>query len=147
MSRFTTLLLCSLLALVAGCNSVDSRIRKNEATFRALDPETQDKLRAGKVEVGYTPDMVFIALGKPTTKTERSTKDGQTMVWTYTSTSTEYAGKALTHTRRVVVVDPRTGRRAILIQPVYSDVYRETEDEDVRVEFKDGKVTSIESTE
>ena len=69
------------------------------------------------------------------------------MIWSYTSSSTEYAGRALTHTRRVVVVDPRTGRRAVLIQPVYTDVYRETEDEDVRIEFKDGKVTSIESTE
>ena len=48
---------------------------------------------------------------------------------------------------RVVVVDPRTGRRAILIQPIYSDVYEETEDEAVRIEFKDGKVSSIETSE
>ncbi len=147
MSRTTSLLLCLLLALMAGCNTVDSRIRKNEASFRALDPATQEKLRGGKVEVGYTPEMVYIALGRPTTRTERSTADGQTMIWSYTSSSTEYAGRALTHTRRVVVVDPRTGRRAILFQPVYTDVYRETEDEDVRIEFRDGKVTSIESTE
>jgi hypothetical protein len=147
MSRITSLILCVFLALAAGCSSVDSRIRQNEAGFRALDPETQQKLRNGKVEVGYTPDMVFIALGKPSGRSERSTKDGLTMIWTYTSSHTEYAGRAMTHTRRVVVVDPRTGRRAILIQPVYSDIYEETEDEAVRIEFKEGRVSSIETSE
>ena len=147
MSRYASLLFCSVLALLAGCNAVDSRIRQNEATFRALDPETQQKLRNKKVEVGYTPDMVYIALGNPTSRTERSTAEGQTMIWIYSTSRTEYAGRAVTHERRTVVIDPRTGRRALLVQPIMSDVYEETEEEAVRVEFKDGKVKSIEISE
>ncbi|MGC4074318.1 MAG: hypothetical protein QM760_17760 [Nibricoccus sp.] len=82
-SRFFVLLPVLVLALQTGCSSPDSRIKKNQATFNALPAETQAKIRAGKVEVGYTPAMVIMALGEPDRRYQRTSEKGQTEVWAY----------------------------------------------------------------
>lgn len=148
MTRSLVLIICATFALLAGsgCSTVDSRIREHESMFRGLDPSTQQKLREKKVEIGYTPDMVYIALGRPSSRSERVTANAQTMIWIYTISRTEHAGRVVRE-RRTVVVDPRTGRRALIIQPVVTDVYEETEEEAIRIEFKDGLVSAIEMGE
>jgi len=83
-SRFFVVLIPMLaLALQTGCSSPDSRIKKDQAAFNALPTETQAKIRAGKVEVGYTPAMVIMALGEPDRRYLRTTEKGQTEVWAY----------------------------------------------------------------
>jgi hypothetical protein len=54
-----------LLLAVSGCDTINHRIREKPAAFNRLDPKTQAEIRRGGVEVGYTPDMVYLALGKP----------------------------------------------------------------------------------
>jgi len=54
-----------LLLAVSGCNTIDHRIHEKPDVFNQLDPKAQAEIRQGRVEVGYTPDMVYIALGKP----------------------------------------------------------------------------------
>lgn len=54
--------------LVAGC--VDSRarsrrIREKQAVFESLTGAARRRVSEGKVSVGYTADMVYIALGHP----------------------------------------------------------------------------------
>jgi hypothetical protein len=82
-ARFTSLFSALALVLVAGCSSPDSRIKSNQATFNALPAETQAKIRAGKVEVGYSPAMVVMALGEPDRRYRRTTEKGQSEVWAY----------------------------------------------------------------
>jgi hypothetical protein len=82
-SRFLTLIPVLAFALLAGCSSPDSRIKSNQAAFNALPTETQEKIRAGKVEVGYTPAMVIMALGEPDRRYRRRTEKGETEVWAY----------------------------------------------------------------
>lgn len=84
-SRFSLLVLVPALAFawLTGCSSPDSRIKKNQASFNALPAETQAKIRAGKVEVGYTPAMVIMALGEPDRRYLRTSEKGQTEVWAY----------------------------------------------------------------
>ncbi len=144
MRRSLHLVFIVLTALVfAGCNSLDSRIRANQAAFSALDPQTQQKIRQQIVEVGYTPDMVYMAYGEPTRKSFKSNEKGSFMTWSYQVSHDEYEGSSL-HYRRSVAVDPRTGRRVIVHRPVVTDYYSEQNEEILRVEFKDGRVTSIE---
>lgn len=143
---FATLLLSLLAALMlAGCNTLDSRIKKNEALFRSLDPATQQKLRNKTVEIGYTPDMVYIALGDPTEKSVRTTEKGTLMTWSYQNSYDEYEGTAVYY-QRTVMVDPKTGLRYIVNRPVSADVYSEQTEELLRIEFKDGLVSSIEQS-
>lgn len=79
-----TLLMALAFALVcAGCSTPDSRIQKDSATFASYPPAVQTKIRAGEVEIGYTADMVRMALGKPDRTFRRVTAQGETEVWAY----------------------------------------------------------------
>ena len=50
---------------LAGCNGVSSRVQEKAAVYASLSPSMQKDLRDGIVHPGDTPDMVYIALGKP----------------------------------------------------------------------------------
>ncbi|MDB6169960.1 MAG: hypothetical protein JWM88_2824 [Verrucomicrobia bacterium] len=140
------ILLVALAGLLAGCSTIDSRIKENPALFSSLDPQTQADLRKGGVQVGYTSDMVYIALGAPDERSERVTSAGRETVWIYTTTYEEYAGTAHVGYRRVFVRNPRTGAAAVFLEPVYSDVYQDRTEERIRITFRDGRVVAIEQT-
>jgi outer membrane protein assembly factor BamE (lipoprotein component of BamABCDE complex) len=55
----------ALLLAVSGCDTIDHRISEKQDVFNRLDPKAQAVIRQGRVEIGYTPEMVYIALGKP----------------------------------------------------------------------------------
>ena len=116
-----------------------------EAT--ASDPAVQQQIRQGQVDLGYTPDMVYMALGQPTKHINRVTNDGTETTWIYKSYYEEYEGSALAGYRRYVVPDRATGRYVVYHEPVYTDLYRERSQEYIRLSFKNGKVTAIEQTQ
>ena len=43
----------------------------------------QAKIRAGRIDVGFTPEMVQVALGDPDRKSTRTTAAGTSEVWAY----------------------------------------------------------------
>jgi hypothetical protein len=131
---------------LAGCSTVESRIKENPAAFASLDPQTQAEIRKGGVRVGFTTEMVYIALGRPDERSERVTAEGREEVWIYTTTYEEYAGTAHVGYRRVYVRDPKTGAAAVFLEPVYGDVYQDRTEERIRIIFRDGHVTAIEQT-
>ncbi|MBP9914210.1 MAG: hypothetical protein KBF26_12485 [Opitutaceae bacterium] len=132
------------LALLAGCSTIDSRIKEKSALFAGVDAATQEKLRQGTVEINYTPDMVYIALGKPDDKLERITAAGREFTWIYSSYTQEYAGTGVVGHRRTVVYDPLTKSYQVFWEPVVTDVYRNRVDDRIRVTFHDGRVSVIE---
>jgi hypothetical protein len=146
MKRSTLPLVLAVLAagLLAGCSTVESRIKEKSAVFSALDPQTQQKLRKSVVEVGYSPDMVYIALGTPDQKHGKKTAKGYEETWVYNTYYDEWAGQVLTHYRRFVSYDPTTRRYFVYYEPVYSDLYQERTEERFRVDFRNGKVTAVE---
>ena len=147
MRNFLLLLSAVCLLTLTGCSTIDSRIKSNQALFDSLPAETQKKLREHVVEVGYTPAMVFIAIGDPDGRKDKITKDSSTQIWSYRERHDEYAGTGVSHYRRALVRDARTGRVYAIVQPVYADYYSEESQEVLRIEFKDGKVISIEKSE
>lgn len=74
-----------LLGLFAACATPDARIRRNQAIFDALPPSEQALIREGKVAVGFTPDMVRLAVGDPDQRWVRTDAAGQTEIWSYTT--------------------------------------------------------------
>lgn len=75
-----------LLAMtgLAGCASTpEKRIAKEPEVFAAMPAETQAKIRAGQVEVGFTMTQVKLAKGKPDRVGRRTTASGEEEVWTY----------------------------------------------------------------
>lgn len=48
-----------------------------------LDPQIRQHLESGYVEIAYTPDMVYVALGKPSRVDRKPSVDGDIEIWTY----------------------------------------------------------------
>lgn len=70
------------IALMA-CSTTASRIRSHQALFDSYPPEVQERIRNGIIEVGYTPEMVVMALGEPDRKTVAKPENEMVEVWTY----------------------------------------------------------------
>lgn len=69
--------------LVAACSTPESRIASNRAAFDRFSPQAQQKIQAGQIDVGFSPEMVLIALGEPARKFVRKSSTGDTEVWVY----------------------------------------------------------------
>lgn len=79
---------CTVAILtLAGCSTTGSRIRERQALFDSYPEHVQQDLRDGIIQLGYTPEMVFIAFGKPDRKREVVTGDGVAQVWTWWKSS------------------------------------------------------------
>ena len=134
-----------LLALVfAGCSTIDTRIREKSAAFAALDAPTQDKIRLGRVEVGFTTDLVYIALGAPDERLAKTSAAGTDETWLYNSYRQDYLGTAHVGYRRYVVIDPKTRQPVVFFEPVYREIYQDRIEERIRIGFKAGQVATIE---
>src|SRR5690625_5147025 len=132
----------SVLAVVFfafGCaHTPETRIAKNPELFEQLTPEEQQSVRAGAIQLGYTPDMVFLALGEPDRKITRRTKDDNLNIWIYQG-------------RFVSTETVRVRDQFGSFRPVHPTLYLDRTVEHVytkaRVVFEDGRVISIEQSD
>ncbi len=144
-TRFLRTALPLVLALfLTGCSTIDSRIREKSAVFAALDAPTQDKIRLGRIEVGFSTDLVYMSHGAPDERLTTTSATGTDETWIYNSYRQEYLGSALVGYRRYVVIDPKTRQPIVYFEPVYDSIYRERVEERIRIIFKGGKVEAIE---
>lgn len=136
--------LALLTLALTGCDTFDRRSQEKASTFAALGPEEREKLRRGVIEVGNTPDMVYIALGRADERRETTTAKGRETVWIYNTYYREYEGNLQTGYRRILVFDPVRRRYNVFFEPVYTDIYSDHQEEHIRIVFQDDKVASIE---
>jgi len=78
-----TILMIVAVAALAGCSTPASRIRANPGLFATFAPADQELVRKGEIALGFTPDMVRLALGKPDITSQRITSSGTTETWRY----------------------------------------------------------------
>lgn len=127
-------LLASLLLLTLGCSTVDSRVSDRQAAFDSWPADVQEKVKAGQVAIGFTPEMVEVALGKPDRLSSRTTERGQAEVWVYFDKGPNFSiGLGL---------GSFSGSSAVGGGVTIGDDFRD--DEKMRVIFEAGKVTAIE---
>jgi hypothetical protein len=128
-------ILLPVAALVlAGCSTVSSRIDQHADEYYQLDPAAQEKIHHGTIDVGFTPNMVYMAL------------DGASETWIYETTYRTYEGTTLVNYHRWYRYDPFHRRYHVYWGPSFADVYRTHVDEKMRVEFRNGEVVSINET-
>lgn len=73
-----------VLTGAVGCaTGVFSRIQEKSELFANLPARVQQNLRDGQIGVGYSPDLVYIALGAPTETATQPTTEGPVEIWTY----------------------------------------------------------------
>lgn len=132
------------MILLAGCSTPQSRARSNEELMATLTPEERQMVEAGEIDLGFTEEMVRVALGEPDRRYTERTADRETVVWAYhargglsglsvgvgTSVGRSSRGSAY---GGGVSVGSGTGRRSA--------------DERMRVAFEEGRVVGIESAE
>lgn len=136
MRPLRTVLCLASAALLAACSTTpEQRIAKNTAFFDTLPPPVRQKIRAGEVEIGFTPDMVRLALGEPSRVFSRQTETGAADLWVYHDNGPRFSfgvgvGSVGRHSATSVGVSTSTGG--------YDP------EEKMRVEFRNGRVTAVE---
>ena len=132
-----------VFVLAPGCVSTpQSRIQKNPDLFNSFPPEVQENVKQGRIAVGYTRDMVLIALGAPARVLMRMTEAGQTEVWVYSNT--RYVADYRSRPAAFWYRDSR-GRLRQGVDWAWMDAGGQQEYETLRVEFDGDKVKAIES--
>jgi hypothetical protein len=139
-----TFLLATSLGFLVGCQSVESRIKEKPEVFASVDRATQEKIKQGIIDLGYTEDMVYLALGTPDQKRESVSADGRNVTWVYNTYYTRYEGNQMYGYHRRVYYDPHVRTYRVYYQPVFTEVYSEDKEERIRIVFKDGKASVIE---
>ena len=134
-----------LLLVLAGCSTFESRSREKASVFATLDEEARARLKAREIRVGDSPDLVYIALGRPSEKMETLSSTGRSTTWIYTAYWQEYQGTRLVGHRREVFFNPATQTYQVSYVPDYQPVYADRREERFRVTFEDDRVTVIES--
>lgn len=135
MRVLTVFLSLAASLFLAGCASTPAdRIANNPALFDTFPPPVRQKIRAGEVDVGFTPDMVRLALGEPSRVFSRQTEAGATELWVYHDNGPRFSfgvgvGSFGRHSATSVGVSTSTGG--------YDP------DEKMRVEFRNGHVTAV----
>lgn len=72
-----------LLLLAAGCASTPAQRVAGNAAFDIFPSAVQEKILNEQVDVGFTAEMVQMALGKPDQVSRRMSADGESEVWIY----------------------------------------------------------------
>lgn len=144
--RILTSLLIGTLAFLAGCQTVDDRIKQKPEVFANIDKATQDKIKQGIIDLGYTEDMVYVALGAPDQKRESANATGRSVTWIYNTYYQRYDGSHFAGYNRRVYFDPNLRTYRVYYQPVYAEVYHDEKEERIRIVFKDGKASVIEQS-
>lgn len=136
-----------LIAALAGCSTVESRIEEKAAVFNALPVEQQSRIKQGLVDVGFTQDMVYMAMGSPDRVNEKSSAEGHETIWIYNNYYQRYEGSTFAGYHRRVYYDRAARAYRVYYEPVRADVYSDRVEEVARVIFKDGRVSVIEQSQ
>jgi hypothetical protein len=143
MHRPTVVSLAALCLLAAaGCNTANSRYQKVSATMTP-DAKTQAQIKRGVIEPGYTPEMVYLALGKPTVPADGivdATRDG---TWIYRSFQGNDRDFVRAGFRRRVVFDPSRRGDVVVTEPLDTKAFPNLEPHSLHVTFRDGRVVEI----
>lgn len=147
MKKSFPLLVCASLGVagfLTGCDTFKARSNEKSEVFDSLPTATQKRLERGKINVGDTQDMVYIALGHPDETREISTADGEQPVWVYKTYWQQYEGTAWVGWHRVIVPAANGRGYVVFHEPVTQDIYRTRVDEVIRVAFSRNMVSAVE---
>lgn len=126
-------------ALLAACGARERRIKRNQELFSSYPPATQQAIREGEVQVGFTKEMVAMALGKPDRVYNRSTEGSTQEIWAYGAVDGAVPGVGIAVGAGTGVLSGGYGGVSV------GGVGRV--EERTRVVFEDGRVVETESRE
>ncbi|PTY03161.1 hypothetical protein DB347_22020 [Opitutaceae bacterium EW11] len=133
-TAFLALGLVALTAVFSACSTTDSRISKHQAAFDALSPEDRGKVRGGHVDLGFTQEMVQMALGEPDRRYTRTTDQGSHEVWAYRDRGPSFS----------IGLGVGSGGRTSAVGAGVGVTTGDRSDDKLRIVFQNGRVAAIE---
>ena len=128
---------------LAGCNTASTRLSKSPTTATTLEPAIKAKIDKGIIEPGFTPEMVYLALGKPTTPAQGLADATVNGTWVYRDFTRNDRDFVRAGFRRRVVFDPVKRGDVIITEPVDAKAFPNLEPRSLHVTFRDGRVVEI----
>ncbi|GAB5559514.1 MAG: hypothetical protein SynsKO_11610 [Synoicihabitans sp.] len=121
-----------LLFTLSGCNSTQHRIKQHEDLFTLMPPQTQQRIIEGNVILGDSPEVVYMAFGKPTREDSITTARGKSRtVWTWV--------KKELHKEDTSIASVNQGSRTMTVE----EIYRVVEHLQREVTFLDDRVVHV----
>ena len=133
--------LLPLAVWLAGCATPAKRIQQNQELFDSFPVAAQARIRGGQIDLGFTPDMVRIALGEPQRRLVRRAAGNDIEIWLYLDMVRRYERQRATLDG--LSVSGPGGIRSVN-GSAWVDVMQEREFVRTRVEFQNGIVSAIE---
>ena len=133
------LIAAAALLLATGCAT------RTPTTATRLEPAIKAKVDKGLIEPGFTPEMVFLALGKPTEPAESLADATNSGTWVYRDFHHNGNGRELVKAgfRRRVVFDPKKKSDVVVTEPIDSQMLPGLPAQSLHVIFRDGRVVEI----
>jgi hypothetical protein len=72
-----------LAVFTQGCGGVNSRIKDHQREFATYPPEVQGQIQNGRIDRGFTEQMVYLAKGEPDERTTAKLGAKSIVVWKY----------------------------------------------------------------
>ena len=142
--RLAFVVACVLAAaILAGCNNAATRLRERPAAAAALAPEDHAKIERGIVEPGFTPEMVYLALGRPSSPVDADITQTRDATWVYRSFDRNDRDFVRAGFRRRVVFDPVRRADVIITEPVDPRQHPNLQERSLHVTFRDGRVVEV----
>lgn len=137
MHRLLVLAAVSSLWVVAGCATA------RPTTATKLEPSIRAKVDRGIIEPGFTPEMVYLALGKPSEPAESLSDATTNGTWVYRDFQRNDRDFVRAGFRRRVVFDPSRKSDVVVTEPIDPKVLPSLQPRSLQVTFRDGRVVEI----
>lgn len=135
------LVLFALALLSAGCSTRASRLE--ERATAALSAKDRAKIERGVVEPGFTPEMVYLALGRPLSPSHIDVAGTQDATWIYRGFPLDPRDFVRGGFRQRTVFDPVRRSDVVITEPVDARLYPHLQIPTTTVIFRAGRVTEV----
>jgi hypothetical protein len=131
------LAVAATLLITTGC------VTQKPTTSTSLEPKIRAKVQKGVIEPGFTPEMVYVALGKPTEPPESLADATTNGTWVYHDFHRNEGDIVKPGFRRHAVFDAAKNSDVIKTEPIAPEVLRTLRAHSLHVTFRDGRVVEI----
>ena len=137
MHRLPVIVAATAFLFIAGCAT------PKPTTSTSLEPKIRAKVGKGIIEPGFTPEMVYLALGKPTEPAQSLSDATTNGTWVYHDFHRADAGLVKAGFRSRSVFDPAKNADVIKTEPIDAKVLPNLRSHSLHVTFRDGRVVEI----